>query len=985
MSMSGPRATAPYLGREVELERLSSLLARAQTGSGSFAIVSATAGSGVTRTLGHVAERAGELGFEVISGACAEGLGPRPLAALADGIEAYAQRTEGAILGSDLDAAAPALARLAPGIRSILPGIPPPAPLGAAAEKLRLLDGILTWLTRLASRRPVLLLVDDLQWADDDLRVVLDHLAPHVAGLSMLVLGGLNPAAERPSFAEMDARDSVRVELSGLDLGALRSLLVRETDAHLTTEAVALIHQASAGHPLTAQQLHAHLREEGRIGRPGGDRLPDPDELPATLGDIVAWRLARLSREQRIALGALACFAGPASALGVSTVSGLTRSRAAEELERSVGSGLVEKLDNGHFAFQAAVLAKFVLESVAPALRAEALGRVARAIEDEVGTDTRHQAAVLADLHGRSVRGLGEAGGVAAPGRAAAGIRHALVAAEQARAAACFGRAADCLALALELAEDGQPSPDTDLRARLSNALAEADRADQSVVAARSALAALGTRPDPAITDTLFDTVRALRDQGRSAEAEQVRHSLGALAGATKELSSARLELLADRWMAAESGAVRTLVWPPGDELLEKSVLDQGSEQDLAELFAHQRPRDHEQTVALLSVARGWRRPVSLLTALHGATVDLSSRLGLFGEALSWAGEYIAAATRFGSPLDQLRATLLVGQCQATLGDFISATEALAAADEIATRLPPAHRLPGERLSAELALAHYRDGDWPSLAGRAATAAAGGTAHGLLMGAEASLAYGRAGDAGRSDALLHDTLAMIQDWPPLTYLRDGALMVALTTAWENGWAQHALVSRSLAVGAASAGAGGNHAATPALAEARAHALAGRLEDARPLFDSARLSLDEAGRGPLRAIVDHDEAIALAAAGARHHGTAGELLERAAGAFGGLGMDGWLTRTRRLMETGFDAAAQPGGRLHFTYPFGLSRREAELVRQLASGTSLPDASAALELEPASASRHLERALEKLGASSLNDLPRLARQHGLGGGA
>jgi DNA-binding CsgD family transcriptional regulator len=166
--------------------------------------------------------------------------------------------------------------------------------------------------------------------------------------------------------------------------------------------------------------------------------------------------------------------------------------------------------------------------------------------------------------------------------------------------------------------------------------------------------------------------------------------------------------------------------------------------------------------------------------------------------------------------------------------------------------------------------------------------------------------------------------------------------------------------------------------------ARMHALSGELAEAHELFAAQRDALAEAGRRPLRAIVDYDEAVALAAAGKSRQSEAGQLLELAARAFEELGMTGWLGRSRRMLDGGFEAAAQPGGRLHFTYPRGLSRREADLVRLVSGGASLEQAAGALDLDEAVARRHLDAALDKLGAGSPAELPRLARQLGLGGG-
>jgi DNA-binding CsgD family transcriptional regulator len=162
------------------------------------------------------------------------------------------------------------------------------------------------------------------------------------------------------------------------------------------------------------------------------------------------------------------------------------------------------------------------------------------------------------------------------------------------------------------------------------------------------------------------------------------------------------------------------------------------------------------------------------------------------------------------------------------------------------------------------------------------------------------------------------------------------------------------------------------------------AFAGDVASARNIFAAERPALDEAGLRPLRAIVDHDEAIAIAAAGTHRYVEATRLMEDAAWQFDLLGMPGWLARTQALIGSGLESASAPGGRLAFTYPRGLTRREADVVRLLVSGASDEEAARALVLEPAVVERLLASALEKLGAQRREELPKLARRYGLGSG-
>ncbi|MBW3607796.1 MAG: molybdopterin-dependent oxidoreductase [Actinobacteria bacterium] len=79
------------------------------------------------------------------------------------GVEVTVVELAPQLMGQQLDAGAAPLARLAPGLRTVVPRIPPPAPLDAADERLRLEEAVLGWLERASATRPLCLVVDDAQ------------------------------------------------------------------------------------------------------------------------------------------------------------------------------------------------------------------------------------------------------------------------------------------------------------------------------------------------------------------------------------------------------------------------------------------------------------------------------------------------------------------------------------------------------------------------------------------------------------------------------------------------------------------------------------------------------------------------------------------------------------------------------------------------------------------------------------------------------
>lgn len=987
MSMTGTGRAATHLGREELLERLADAVSAALEGRGAFVVLRGPAGSGTSTTALEVAARAADRGFAVREASFEDGLRARPYGALATLLDIHAAGMSASDLADQLGAGAPALARIAPALRASLPGIAPPAPLAAFDERLRLFDAYAGWLRRASVGQPLLLLLDNLQWADGDAVGLLDHALRRTADSPVLVLATWTdsrslPGSEGTKASAAALLERARVhELGGLDKGATAVLLGRVADRPIAPPTLDLIQQLTGGQPLAAMELYRHLREEGHVGRPGGDSLPPADDLPRRLDEIVAWRAAGLPPESRSALTALACFAEGAPPALLAPVAGLTRARLVQALEEPLQRGLAAIAGAGspRYSIPHDAIRRALLAQLEPRLLAHALRAAAQALEAESGPDPRTMAPLLAELYTRSAA---EPGG-------AAGLRHCLIAAEQARAAAAFGRAADILAAAANLAGPSDSTGGADLHRRLLEARADAGQGSAAVTAAeqlwRHALSGRGPAAD---LRPLVDAARSLRAWGADGDVAAL-VALGWRAGGGKPterrrtLGQARLELLDESWQPAGDD-LPAQFWSQVDDTTERLLLSDGDEADRADLFAPQRRRSHEQTVALLTMSRDWRRPASLLAALRGGATDLTTRLGRFIEAASWAVQYLAAAERYGSVADVCRALLFVGRCRAVLGDLDAASDALDKADELLAEIATDVDLGDERLLARLSLAHSRDGNLAALAHDTEQRIANGVrSSGLALTAELALASARLADAARARAGVTAIIDCVERWPPLTYLRDEALLSSLTAAWELGWAVQVPRSRALLEHAAAEGIGGNHAATPGLALARLSALVGSLDEARAAFAAERPLLEAAGLRPLRAIADHDEGIALAAAEADPT-AATERLRAAAAAFAELGMDGWLERTERLLDGGFEAARRPGGRLHFTYPADLSRREVDIVRLMAGGASSTDAATTLEIEPSVLERHLASALAKLGSDDLADLPRLARRHGLGGG-
>jgi DNA-binding CsgD family transcriptional regulator len=520
--------------------------------------------------------------------------------------------------------------------------------------------------------------------------------------------------------------------------------------------------------------------------------------------------------------------------------------------------------------------------------------------------------------------------------------------------------------------------------------------------AAGAAHAADREPPSSAAIAAVTDTLRTLRGDGvdpATAELiEPVRMAALDTIGPDRSprpdsLPHARFMLLAESWQAVTLGhtsgttGINALVWTDLQQAAATTLASLGGEADKTEVMLLQRPRGQADTAAAADAAQSWRRPAATLRALAVTTTDLVTRLGLFGEGSGWATQYLATAERFGSPRDKVRALALLARCQVATGAFAVAQESiergLALVPAIATAPSPA----AEMLEDDLAisrqpLAHYVDGDWPALLKSLPTSGEYRPA-GLLLAAWRSLASRRADRASDASALLETLLPAVAEEAPLTLYRDAALVVTVAAAWELGAAEHAGAGLGLVGRMRNAGAGGQPEASLDLTQARLLAMAGRMAESRAAFAAARTTATAAGLLPQLALADYDEAVAIAAAGPRNYGEALGLLATAGEKFERLGMRGWSGRVSALTLTSFKEATEPGGRLFFTYPRGLSRSEADLVRLMARGARPNEVATELGIDKAQVEKLTAAALKKLRGKSADEFPQLARKYGLGG--
>jgi tetratricopeptide (TPR) repeat protein len=309
------RNRTEVVGREAELARLWNAAQAALVGHGSFVLVGGGPGVGKTRLSLEFLAQASRRGFACLNGRCYERDEPHPMmpfVEVIEGVLAQASSVEQFRTMAADDAAE--LARIAPALRRVFPELLAPAELPTQQQRRRLFQGLFDFIARISRNQPLLLLVDDIHWADESTLAMLNFLARRVEHVPVLVVANYRDEgldATRPlnrTLEELIRLGIDPIKLAGLPRESVTEMLAslsrRQPPDHLVT----LIFEETQGNPFFVEEVFNHLVEEGKLYDEAGDfrEISGSDDLtvPQTIRLVLGRRLDRLSEEAREVLSA---------------------------------------------------------------------------------------------------------------------------------------------------------------------------------------------------------------------------------------------------------------------------------------------------------------------------------------------------------------------------------------------------------------------------------------------------------------------------------------------------------------------------------------------------------------------------------------------------------------------------------------------------------------------------------------------------------
>ncbi|MCU1371325.1 MAG: ATPase [Ilumatobacteraceae bacterium] len=361
------RRGAELYGRERELAAIAAPVHRLPIGGA--VVVSGEAGIGKTALLRHLVDEAVSAGVAVGWGRCPESASDAPYRSWKMAARQAATRGGPAALVSAL--------ALADGDLADDPTAGRLVTHLAIAEVLQ------------ETATPVVLVIDDLQWADDATLALVEFLAAELDTLSLVLAlavrrpgaGELRPAV-RDCLAELArVEGAVQVVLEGLPPSGVHEWLARALDREPPPGLEELLAATTDGNPFYLRELVALLDTEGRLGGDGGPERPG--SVPAAVQDVIRRRTSRQPPDTQ-QLMATAAVIGRRFDLDVlAGVAGLARERVLDLLAPAVDAGLIELDDAlaGRYGFSHALVAEALVAEQNPTRLAQLHARITSVLE----------------------------------------------------------------------------------------------------------------------------------------------------------------------------------------------------------------------------------------------------------------------------------------------------------------------------------------------------------------------------------------------------------------------------------------------------------------------------------------------------------------------------------------------------------------------------------------------------------------------------
>ena len=408
----------PFVGRRSELTRMRSHVDAAMAGSGRVVMIAGEPGIGKTRTAAELETYAEGRGCHVLWGRCYEEAGAPPFWTWVQPIRSYVGSADSDRLREEMRDGAHEISDIVPEVRDLV-SEDVDGRLGEGPEqaRFRLFDAVSSFFVRASSRRPLLIVLDNLHWAHTSSLLLLNFLATAIVDQRILIVGTYRDediTRGHPlihALGELNRLDHFdRLILRGLTSNDIANYISETCGAHAHARLAELIHLHTEGNSFFVTELVRLLYQEGVLhGNAGEAESLLRERVPAGVREVIGRRLDRLSEVCSRVLTIGSVMGREFSldrllALPVATFDDMglpnNPSRIMDAVDEAIASRLIEEVDHTHgeFRFIHALIQQALAAELSTTMKIRLHARIAETLErmhgngagDRLGELVRH-------------------------------------------------------------------------------------------------------------------------------------------------------------------------------------------------------------------------------------------------------------------------------------------------------------------------------------------------------------------------------------------------------------------------------------------------------------------------------------------------------------------------------------------------------------------------------------------------------------------
>ena len=391
----------PFVGRDAASKRLGLSYEQAVSGSRRVVLLSGAPGVGKSRLAAEFARQAHAGGAVVLFGRCDEEM-LLPHQPFIEALRHYVYHCDASLLAGQVQLISGELRRVVPELAERVPELAQPLSGDPEGARHRLFEAVTALLCAIAQQRTLVLVLDDLHWADKATLLLLKYVARYPRRARLMVVGtyrdveleGDHPL--RGVLADLSREELFdQVALGCLDEGAVSELVAWHTEDRAPAQLRRTVFEQTEGNAFFVVEVLRNLAESQSAA---GGPLP----LPERVTTLIKRRFARLSVLTNRVL-ATASVLGQTFRLDmIEELCDLSQDEALEALERAVRAQIIKEAGGspGSYAFSHALIRDVQYESLTATRRAVLHHRVALALEDAYAADLEPYFAELAHHFG---------------------------------------------------------------------------------------------------------------------------------------------------------------------------------------------------------------------------------------------------------------------------------------------------------------------------------------------------------------------------------------------------------------------------------------------------------------------------------------------------------------------------------------------------------------------------------------------------------